>query len=1528
MKTRITISVLLLILTVLFILENSSEKGSSYPNPPPGGNISDSFLIGAMTDGIEPNYQLLRDSLGFNLWHKYIGGGVYPNGQFWVHGWTSKDTLEAPINWYQGDITSILGENQSYGMRTLMERPKTTRLAFGQRSDYQCESSGYDTSYWFYTFQTHGPGTDIPDSGGVVRYCEVNYNQTDGGAGWVAKRLKANNEQCNTNIGRWEGDNYYQWLIKPRIRIDSAFANNPNNQNVPVYKIDVYNWNDTLIKSTIVRCRNFIEDVFHPYRGNYLEEYFFTGNDSTLIIPSGYDFNPDPEHNFWVFESRGSGPDKACHADYQVYWYGNCDMWIDYVRVDNDVADNLLSTDPNNPTHILYEQWLQWEAQDIGGFNNLSSPLKFYIEEFEFNNIPCMAYVSRKLNEYSSGRFTLMSALNYTTYNAHLPLVNGYPQLSFDHAKRCYLDSVGSTELFAGSYALLGRDTAGFQAYLDSRIPNTLPYHDFNIPEGRLAIDVDPANYDDWLQRHFDTNWVTFYKGEFTYYMKNYDNISKQKDIPFINLAQAHIWYSSGHKMREPTNEELEMTTDLAITYGARGNLYFWYGAGQSPPWYWYGLLSNSDPITPRYENAYGQPKWNKIKEIDSKLKTWGPTLMSFTNSDRHSYIYRLANERGALITDSYFRRIASYKPGNPMNNCVEGDSPYPPDEQSLEYECQENTYLQVAIFKEYSSGKRTYPYFMIVNRRCSPVKAGYPDGKRTIKVLFDSDHNEIGGYNEWVIKDMADDRWRREFNKTQSLYVDLGEFNPGEGRLYHLVPKMQSGGVLQGDEYIESGEPFTCEDTVWTNGHNLTIEDGVTIHFSDSAAFVVNGGTFQIGNSSHSGPNTINMDADNSSWKGFVFDSATVKIYGVNFSGLANDSISILTFIDCPVIDLRSNSFSLGSNNNVAALDINYSGSYGSSITDNIYLSNNTFTGSNAVLPHVKVMAYSGITTPVIVEGNIFEGTSTALFLNNIQGGAIKSNTFTGFGSAVTALSSSLDVFSNTVSSTANGSYGLEALEGTELKMSYSGGLLVGGRNNITNSSSNSDNIYLENSYFLMDEGENIFDIGTSSYHLNGWFPDSYSGEYLETENCFKVQGSVVDPPLHYVTLGEQGNQITGFVFTPYLTGCTQGGEGDMMVINLGNGIYDTIGIMGQGGSYSSNYIVTPKSIYDSISISMRYRNYANVKTLCLQLLNTYPDSVQSLGAVSKLYLAVSKTDTTAQGITDLKTLYENLILNHSTNISLVKRCNYYIQKCKVLLHQYSSALSGFQQIINNNPASYEGLIARWDYMATSLLMQGQGGALSGVEGSGNERNWDFGLAISDLNNNESDKFDDDKFSKEERKQIKQAVTTALETSKSAENKRREVLTELSTRGDVKATKQLKVLKSLEQTVKVEKPKNIVEHMKIVSSDIQKVFVNPNAGKNANTIFIPQVFHLSQNYPNPFNPLTKINYDIPQNSIVKLTIYDILGREVIKLVNNEFKQPGRYVVEFNGTNLASGVYFYRIEANDFIDSKKMVLVK
>lgn len=112
-----------------------------------------------------------------------------------------------------------------------------------------------------------------------------------------------------------------------------------------------------------------------------------------------------------------------------------------------------------------------------------------------------------------------------------------------------------------------------------------------------------------------------------------------------------------------------------------------------------------------------------------------------------------------------------------------------------------------------------------------------------------------------------------------------------------------------------------------------------------------------------------------------------------------------------------------------------------------------------------------------------------------------------------------------------------------------------------------------------------------------------------------------------------------------------------------------------------------------------------------------------------------------------------------------------------------------------------------------------------------------------------------------------------------------------------------------------------------------KKIMDRLHKGKNKKPVNqLPKEYQLSQNYPNPFNPVTKIKYALPYASNVTLKVYDILGREVISLVN-EFKAAGSYIVEFNGKNYASGVYFYRIEAEGqngrkYVERKKMVLVK
>jgi len=97
--------------------------------------------------------------------------------------------------------------------------------------------------------------------------------------------------------------------------------------------------------------------------------------------------------------------------------------------------------------------------------------------------------------------------------------------------------------------------------------------------------------------------------------------------------------------------------------------------------------------------------------------------------------------------------------------------------------------------------------------------------------------------------------------------------------------------------------------------------------------------------------------------------------------------------------------------------------------------------------------------------------------------------------------------------------------------------------------------------------------------------------------------------------------------------------------------------------------------------------------------------------------------------------------------------------------------------------------------------------------------------------------------------------------------------------------------------------------------------------GISNNNNNIPLSYSLKQNYPNPFNPVTKISYDIPKSGFVTVRIYDILGKEIATLVN-ENKNPGSYIVEFDGSSFSSGTYFYRLESNGFIATKKMMLIK
>ena len=109
--------------------------------------------------------------------------------------------------------------------------------------------------------------------------------------------------------------------------------------------------------------------------------------------------------------------------------------------------------------------------------------------------------------------------------------------------------------------------------------------------------------------------------------------------------------------------------------------------------------------------------------------------------------------------------------------------------------------------------------------------------------------------------------------------------------------------------------------------------------------------------------------------------------------------------------------------------------------------------------------------------------------------------------------------------------------------------------------------------------------------------------------------------------------------------------------------------------------------------------------------------------------------------------------------------------------------------------------------------------------------------------------------------------------------------------------------------------------------STVCQIFSELPSGSDENQLNIIFGYNLSSNYPNPFNPSTTIDYSVPEQANVSLKVFDILGREVATLVNDE-KETGYYKVEFNGSSLPSGIYIFRMDAGKFTDSRKMVLLR
>ncbi len=384
------------ILFFSFFSFKNSETTINQPaafETPPGPNNGQRFLYGAIQylNECPQNYNNY-DQLEFNMYHHYVGTvwdndlqrhvpfACYPG---WTC-WPQNDKLRTDVSEYKGAVIAKLNEIQSHNTsKILWHRPKIEWLCYGQRSDYKCNENYINPDLWFYAFNEHPVGEDYDETGygknTWVRHCRAQYNGPwFDEPGYVVDRLKANAEQCRRTSGQtdnqWQGDSECDWLIKPSIRADKDFVSNPNNQDVNICRIDIYNHdgynsnNPSLnrISSTDIKARYFQSDYQHTYQGDYMEEFYFAQNQSPSAIKIEHQ-DWATGNNQWCLTARGEksiqeeNNSSTCnHADIRVYWYGNCDMWIDYVRVDNDVASDLFADPPNENTN-RYNQWIDDE---------------------------------------------------------------------------------------------------------------------------------------------------------------------------------------------------------------------------------------------------------------------------------------------------------------------------------------------------------------------------------------------------------------------------------------------------------------------------------------------------------------------------------------------------------------------------------------------------------------------------------------------------------------------------------------------------------------------------------------------------------------------------------------------------------------------------------------------------------------------------------------------------------------------------------------------------------------------------------------------------------------------------------------------------------------------------------------------------------------------------------------------------------------------------------------------------------------
>jgi hypothetical protein len=1552
-KIKILIFAIMLAGIVLSFLSNVNSQSI--------GKMKDGFYLGAFNFYSRGFQEDWYKELKLNAMHDYTSHADWDSH---LGGFFSRIDSVNSYKYYINGLISNWHNTSNNKNSIIMEREKILRPAYGQRSTYEVEDNYLMThrnpGYGFDS--TNFPNSDITDNqyGYVrVKHCAPTSPLT---TGYIAYKLFENQEQTNSPLSveanGWGGRVFsdvknpsynYKWFVKPRMRIDSIYAKNHPNDTVVVIKVT--NFRGDTIKRVAIQCIHFLfyDGSNYYYNGRYLETFFNMGDyNAPSVLASDLVIGTQMDALGKIINSKDS------KVDYMLYWPGKVEVWVDYIRVDDEWA-HFLFTDPNDQSTFNRWQFHNRINDEVDEFASKDGFGYFYSDEFGYNNIPCIAEVNRlvKVRSIQNGHPT---ALIPCCCIGCIPANGGIKRAPTDNDMLEYLYSSGAVQdIFVEDI---------YPYYIDNLLPNNIVKPNINDYPGTKRYTKATSNsaYNDYINSSDRLN-LSLRKQTIDFAMSHnlIYNLGIQTNADELNFSND----SGAWGLREAMPNEINMQAYLGLAYGAKtifhycfhtdykdtaglGTFYGWglvnkYGTGKRMKSY-YCINNGIDTLD----------KFNSVAKGDSAIVKIGEYMYPSGNTNSH-LIY--TDTKSCENTQPPFYYISDIKSifRDATFNFVD-------DPNCINCDPTNKRYWEIGFYNPNPNNGNTNDkskYFIAVNKRCSPETNSQDGDLRELYIKFDP--NQLSGFNNWNLINVISGN-SIVFDKNLNQYIDVGNFQPGEGKLFRLAPVMVVGGTFVCNEVLSTA--FDCDSTVFNNGYDLTIHCGTTINFKEKGKIVMNGGSFNCNyipdNPTPDPCERVQLRGKNNGiWEGLSFDGCTVvnlenlEISNVGYlngggddPGWQNCAVSITNCFNFAIGDCIFNMTSPANGINLFFNNFENEFNWG-----NTYVYGCTFNVNNQSTTPINVLSVASVNTPVKIENCKFlnsnnEGGSSAIFMNGVTGGVLQGNFVHKFSVGVYALSSSLDLFYNTIYSDKSSAVGLYGLSGSTLNLIPNLNYFTGGYNTITNTGEFSKNIDVENSHFNIDKGQNTFNVSlgyqeeNNPLHLYGYFDGTQQEVVPATLNCFQIDTNNVNQTKVNVRWSSLEGDPVNFDFVHF--SCNSEKPDDYEVFSEAGFMNDTLYKYsgGTGGGFKNEIQASAqtssfKSACDSICISLRKRNYSFVESRSKLVISAYPDSAKSLDLISKLYFVSLLLDSSGNKIGPLKTYLEGLILNNPGNVSLINRAFYFAQKCKVALRQFQSAMQGFYSIMQQNPYSYEGLVASWDYAATYVLdsLNGHSGGLS------NSQFQMHNVQFQEQSNEEMEEMiertfstlDTNKFTKQERKVITKNVSETMKSSRQKQVDAVDALQKKSEKGDIKAVVQLKQVKTLNGVIKPKKPNTVIQLKKIISNDINKVFKKENIGDKTKQNILPIEYNLSQNYPNPFNPNTKINYELPKDGKVKLVIYDILGRQIKSLVNNEFKTAGRYTVEFNGSQFASGVYFYRIQVEGgkgYTAVKKMVLVK